>query len=111
MPFKGREALLLQSQSPLKKMLCGFTVTDPGVVLHGRETIYRNGERAGWLSSGGYGHHLGCAIGYGYVRNESGVDKDYIDSGSYQLEVAAELVDCTATPGPLYDPSMVRVKS
>ena len=110
-PFKGREALLLQSQSPLKKMLCGFTVTEPKVVLHGRETVYRNGQRAGWLSSGGYGHHLGCAIGYGYIRNESGVDKDYIHNGRYQLEVAAELVDCSVTLVPLYDPDMARVKA
>jgi 4-methylaminobutanoate oxidase (formaldehyde-forming) len=91
-------------------MLCGFVVEQPGVVLHGRETIYRNGERAGWLSSGGYGHHLGCAIGYGYIRNVSGVDKDYIANANYQLEVATELVDCSATLTPPYDPAMRRAK-
>jgi 4-methylaminobutanoate oxidase (formaldehyde-forming) len=109
-PFKGREALLQQQQALLKKMLCGFVVEQPGVVLHGRETIYRNGERAGWLSSGGYGHHLGCAIGYGYIRNASGVDKDYIANANYQLEVATELVDCSATLTPPYDPAMRRAK-
>lgn len=110
-PFKGREALVQQQQAPLKKMLCGFVVAQPGVVLHGRETIYRNGERAGWLSSGGYGHHLGRAIGYGYIRNPSGVDRDYITSASYQLEVATEMVDCTVSLSPLYDPTMKRAKA
>ncbi len=110
MSFKGCEALLKQRQGRIKKMLCGFTVSQPGVVLQGRETIYRNGEKVGWLSSGGYGHHLGCAIGYGYIRNAFGVDRHYINTGDYQLEVATELVDCKASLCPLYDADMSRVK-
>ena len=34
-----------------------------------RETIYRNGHHVGWLSSGGFGHHLQIAIGLGYIRH------------------------------------------
>jgi glycine cleavage system aminomethyltransferase T len=33
----------------------------------GRETILRNGEPVGYLTSGGYGYTLGKNIGYGYV--------------------------------------------
>ena len=46
---------------------------DPAVVLLGRETIYRDGERVGWLTSGGYGYTIDRSIGYGYVRNPDGV--------------------------------------
>lgn len=111
MPFKGRDALIAQKKAGLVKRLAGFSVASPDVVLLGRETIYRNGERAGWLSSGGYGHHLGCAIGYGYIRNAAGVDEDYIKSGSYQLEVANERIDCQVHLSALYDPAMARAKS
>lgn len=110
-PFKGRDSLALQSLEGLKKKLACFTVEDPAVILLGRETIYRNGQRVGWLSSGGYGHYLNCAIGYGYVRNQAGVDDNYILSGNYQLEVATHLVDCTVHLKPLYDPMNKRIKA
>ena len=60
----------------------------PEVQLWGRETIIRNGERVGWLASGGFGHTVGRSIGMGYVRNPAGVSDDYLASGTYSLEVA-----------------------
>ena len=110
-PFLGRDSLEQQRLAPLKKSLCTFTVDDPEVVLIGRETIYRNGERAGWLSSGGFGHSIGKAIGMGYVRREQGIDRDYLLAGDYSLEVATERVPCKLHLAPLYDPSMARVKA
>jgi sarcosine dehydrogenase len=80
--------------------------------LLGRETIYRDGKRVGWLTSGGYGHTIGRAIGYGYVRDaENGVTRDELLSGSYQLEVATERVPAKIFFDPLYDPAMSRIKS
>ncbi|MBE1283343.1 MAG: FAD-dependent oxidoreductase [Rhodobacteraceae bacterium] len=108
--FKGREAAAAQKENGVKKMLACFTV-DPDVVLLGRETIYRNGERVGWLTSGGYGHTVGQSIGYGYVRNPDGVDADYVMGGDYELEVATERVSAKIHLQPLYDPSMARVKA
>ena len=108
-PFLGREALERQRQGGLKKRLAGFTVDEPEVVLLGRETIYRDGERVGWLTSGGYGYTVAKAIGYGYVRNPAGVDLDYLRSGSYELEVATERVPASLHLRPLYDPDMIRV--
>lgn len=109
-PFKGREAVATQRANGVAKMLACFTVDDPEVVLLGRETIYRDGRRVGWLSSGGFGHHLGLSIGLGYVRNPDGVDRDFVLSGRYELEVATERVPCSVTLSPLYDPKMERVK-
>ncbi len=91
-------------------MLAGFTA-DPDVVLLGRETIYRNGERVGWLTSGGYGYTLDRSIGYGYVRNADGVNVDYVQSGTYELEVATKRVPVNVHMQPLYDPKMQRVKA
>ncbi len=64
--------------------------TIPTIVLLGRETILRNGEPVGYLSSGGYGYTVGKNIGYGYVRNADGVSDDFLTSGDYELVVAKE---------------------
>jgi 4-methylaminobutanoate oxidase (formaldehyde-forming) len=109
--FKGRAAIETQVSGGVKKRLACFTVDDPEVVLLGRETIYRNGQRVGWLTSAGYGHTVGKPIGYGYVRNPAGVDETYLKSGSYELEVAAERVPCALHLEALYDPAMARVKA
>ena len=110
-PFLGREALLAQLRSPLKKWLCAFTVAGPDLLLLGRETILRDGERVGWLGSGGYGHTLDTNIGYGYVRQPSGVTREYLLAGRYELEVATERVPCSIHLGALYDPKMERIKA
>jgi heterotetrameric sarcosine oxidase gamma subunit len=111
MPFQGREAIEAQAARPLPRLLAGFTA-DPAVILLGRETIYRDGKRVGWLTSGGYGYTVGRSIGYGYVRDpEHGVSRDGLLSGRYELEVATERVPAEIVFEPLYDPNMSRIKS
>ncbi|MHA1129053.1 MAG: aminomethyltransferase family protein, partial [Alphaproteobacteria bacterium] len=109
--FKGRNAALAQKQNGVTKMLASFTVDNPDIILLGRETIYRNGERVGWLSSGGFGYTLGKPIGLGYIRNLNGVDTAYVSAGDYELEVATKRIKCSVHLKPLYDPANLRVKS
>ncbi len=109
--FKGKKAITKQKQDGVKKMLACFAVDDPDVILLGRETIYRNGERVGWLSSGGFGYTLGLSIGYGYVRCADGVDAEFVLAGEYELEVATERVRASVHMKPLYDPSMGRIRN
>lgn len=109
--FLGRQALESLAGQPLKKRLMGFTVDDPNVVLAGRETILRNGEPVGYLTSGGYGYTVGKNIGYGYVRNGDGVSDDYLKSGTYELVVAAEKTPATLHFGPMFDPAMDKIKA
>ena len=103
-PFMGRTALEQRAGTPLKKWLCTFTNDDPDRVLLGRETLYRDGERVGWLGSGGYGHTVGKNIGLRFVRRAEGLTREYLLAGRYELEVATERVPCTLHLGPLYDP-------
>ncbi len=109
--FLGRRALEGLAGQPLKKRLMGFTVDDPSIVLAGRETILRNGEPVGYLTSGGYGYTLGQNIGYGYVRNAEGVSDDYLKSGTYELVVAAEKTQATPHFGAMFDPAMDKIKA
>jgi 4-methylaminobutanoate oxidase (formaldehyde-forming) len=108
--FQGREALLEQKGKPLTRRLAGFSA-GAEVFLHGRETIYRDGKRVGWLASGGFGHTVGRAIGYGYVRNEAGVDNAYLQSGQWELEVARARVPCELHLKPLHDSTGARIKA
>ncbi len=108
--FLGRVALNEQRETGVKKILAGFRVDHPDVVLLGRETIYRNGERVGWLTSGGYGYTVKASLGYGYVRNSQGVTRDYVLQGSYELEVANERVPAIVSLSAFYDPAMTRVR-
>ncbi len=108
--FKGRAAVQAQRDNGVKKIMATFTC-DGSVILSGRETIYRNGVRCGWLSSAGYGHTVGKSIGLGYVRSDEFIDNDYVISGEYELEVATELVKARVTLKPLYDPAMEKIKS
>jgi sarcosine dehydrogenase len=110
-PFLGHDALLAQRSQPLRKRLACFTADDPDVVLLGRETIYRDGERVGWLSSAGWGYTVSKNIGFGYVRNSDGVDDAMLAAGSYELEVATMRIPCRLHPGALYDPGGKRVKT
>lgn len=109
--FRGREAIEMQRAQGVRKMLACFVPEDRETVLLGRETIYRDGQRVGWLSSGGFGYTIDRPIGYGYVRNPSGVTEDYVLSGRYELDVGMVRVPCTVSLKPLYDPQMLRIKS
>ncbi|MBK1698125.1 GcvT family protein [Rhodovibrio salinarum] len=111
LPFQGRDALLMQRETGVRKRLVCFTVDDPDVVLLGRETVYRDGQRIGYLASAGYGHTLERGIGYGYVRADHPIDKSYIETGRYELEVAGAHVPCQVHTQALYDPTMARVKA
>jgi len=109
--FLGRRALEKVTGAPATKRFAGFTTDDPDIVLLGRETILRNGEPVGYLTSGGYGYTVGKPIGYGYVRNPDGVTDAFLADGDYELVVAMERAKARLHMEPLYDPAMERVKA
>ena len=92
--FIGRSSTEKLKASTLKKKLCCFTLANKDVVLHGRETILRNGESVGYATSAGWGYTINKNIIYGYVKNPHGVTADYLQSGTYELEVASQRFSC-----------------
>ncbi len=109
--FMGRDALVAQRETPLRKRLATFSTAREDIVLLGRETILRDGAFAGYLTSGGYGYTVQRPIGIGYVRNAAGVGEDYLKSGRYELVVANERVAAELHLAPLYDPENTKVKA
>jgi len=98
--FRGRRAMEGQRRDGVNKRLTTFTV-DPDVILLGRETIYRDGQRVGWLTSGGFGYTVNRSIGFGYVRSQNGVTAEWALGGDYELEVATVRVPAAVTLRPL----------
>ena len=70
--FLGREAVLRMREAGLSRRLVQFLLADPQPLLYGNEAILRDGRVVGYLTSGAYGHHLGAAVGLGYVACRSG---------------------------------------
>ena len=109
--FIGKEALLKHKQAgALKYRLVQFLLEDPEPLLYGGEPVFRNGELAGYLSAGAYGHTLGGAVGLGHVENETGVSADYVNRGTYELQIAGVRYPAKASLRPMYDPQNKRVR-
>jgi len=108
--FIGRDSVLRQKEKGVNKRLVQFLLQDPEKMLYHNEPIYRDGNIVGYLTSGMYGHTLGGAVGLGYVEDANGVDAGFVNSGTYEILVAGQMVNATASLRPLYDPKSERIK-
>ena len=109
--FVGRVALEAQKEAGIPKRLVQFQLENPEPLLFHNEPVLRNGETVGYLTSGGYGHTLGAAIGMGYVKNPEGVTTpDWVKEGEYEILVSGVKYKASASLRPLYDPTNEKVK-
>ncbi len=107
--FIGRDAVLRKKETGLQNRLVQFKLTDPEPLLYHNEPILRDGEIVGFLSSGAYGHHLGGAMGLGYVPCPGEKPADVLGS-TYEIDVMGTRVKAEASLKPMYDPKSERVK-
>ena len=115
--FIGRDALLRQKEEvyksknkALKKRLVQFALENPEPLLYHNEPIWCNGKIVGDLTSGMYGHTIGSSLGMGYVSNEEGVSKDFLESSIFEIEVAGEKHRAKTSLRAFYDPKNERVR-
>lgn len=110
--FRGREVVEEQRKTGVTSKLVSVVVDDPEVALWGGELLLRDGDPVGFVSSGAFGPTLGRSVGLAYIERDRGiVDKDYITAGTYQLDVAGEVVDVGVSLRAPYDPSGARLKA
>jgi len=109
--FIGREALLEQRDEGVGVRLVQFLLEDPEPLLHAEEPIYRDGVRVGYIKAGAYGHTLGGAVGLGPVASEDGVTREFVEGGSYEIEVSGTRYPARASLRPMYDPKGQRIRS
>ncbi|MCG3268694.1 FAD-dependent oxidoreductase [Yoonia sp. I 8.24] len=107
--FIGRDAVLQKRETGLLTRLVQFKLTDPEPLLYHNEPILRDGATVGYLSSGGYGHHLGAAMGMGYVPCKGETAAEMLGS-TFEIDVMGTRVKAAAQLRPFYDPKGERTK-
>lgn len=107
--FIGRDAVLRKREQGLSRRMVQFQLTNPEPLLFHNEVVVRDGEIVSIVTSGNYGHHLGGAIGLGYVPCAGESAEDVLAS-TYEIEIAGERHSATASLKPLYDPGALRVR-
>jgi 4-methylaminobutanoate oxidase (formaldehyde-forming) len=101
--------VLRKREEGLGRRLLQFRLADPEPLLHHNEAIVRDGRIVGILTSGSYGHHLGAAIGLGYVPCDGETAEEVLVS-TYEIEIAGRRHAAEASLRPLYDPAAERVR-
>jgi glycine cleavage system T protein len=107
--FIGRDAVLKKREAGLGRRLLQFRLSDPEPLLFHNEAIVRDGEIVGTITSGNYGHHLGGAIGLGYVPSKE-ENPEQVLASNYEIEIAGVRVKAEASLRPMYDPKAARVR-
>ena len=107
--FIGRGAVLRKKEMGLNMRMVQFKLMDPEPLLYHNEPVIRDGKIVGFLSSGSYGHHLGGAIGLGYVPCIGEAAADVLAS-NYEIDVAGTRVRAEVSIKPMYDPNGARSK-
>jgi len=109
--FLGRNALLSQrAQGTPQRRLVQFRLESPERLLHHQEPIWRDGKLVGAITSGSYGHRVDASLGIGYVHSPEGVTREWLEVGSFEIEVAWERVPAKTSLAPFYDPQNERVQ-
>ena len=107
----GKDAVTAKRNDGVSQRLMQFKLKDPEPLLYHNEAIIRDGELVGYLTSGNYGHHLGGAIGLGYVKCQNvGETADAQLQSDYSINVAGKLVEAEVSFKPMYDPKSTQVR-
>ncbi|MBL4863512.1 MAG: FAD-dependent oxidoreductase [Rhodobiaceae bacterium] len=109
--FIGRDAVLQLKERGPRRRLLHFQLREPEPLLFHSEPILCEGTQIGFLTSGNYGHHLGAAVGMGYVPRLQDEKLAALTDKNYQINVAGRIVPAVASVKPLYDPQSIRVRS
>ncbi|MEL7149809.1 MAG: FAD-dependent oxidoreductase [Pseudomonadota bacterium] len=107
--FIGRDAVIRKREEGVSQRMLQFKLTETEPMLFHNEALVRDGEIVNIVTSANYGHHLGGAIGMGYVPC-AGERADQVLASSYEIEIAGTRVAAEASLAPMYDPKSERMK-
>ncbi len=69
------------------------------------EAIFHGGGCVGYVTSGGFAHHIGQSIALGYVPADLARDGE-----SFEIELLGEMKPARLAAAPLYDPNGGRMR-
>lgn len=89
---------------------------DPAPLCFHGEPILRDGVVVGDLRSASFGHTLQGAVGLSMVKRREGdkglpVNKEWLTSGKWQIDVAGKLYPASVSLQPMFDPQNKKIKA
>jgi 4-methylaminobutanoate oxidase (formaldehyde-forming) len=109
--FIGRDAVVARKAlGPLTRRLLQVQLTDPTPLLFHAEVVWRDGVAVGYVRAASYGHTLGGAVGLAMIDAGCPLTQEWIDAGTWEVEVGTQRHPARASIAPLYDPTNARVK-
>jgi glycine cleavage system aminomethyltransferase T/glycine/D-amino acid oxidase-like deaminating enzyme len=109
--FRGKEPLLERKAAfPSTQRLVQIRLTDPEPLLYHAEPVLRDGEVVGYVRSASYAWTLGGSVGLAFVTADEKVTKDWLDAGSWEVDIAGERYAAEVSLRPMYDPTSARVR-
>jgi dimethylglycine dehydrogenase len=104
-PFVGREAALREREEGASRRLVSLEVDAADAEASADDGIWLGDRLVGFVTSGGYGHHVGASLALAYV------DSDVIASNpELEVSVIGESRPCRILPEPPYDPEGRRLR-
>ena len=107
-----QEKAQAKEQGGLQLKMAQILVQDPEPLLCHGEVLWRDGQRISEIRAASYGHFLNGAVGLAMIQAPNGlkVNKDFIKSGDWQIEIANKRFPCRLSFAPMYDPKSLKVK-
>ncbi len=111
--FIGRAAheAEVAAGGPSRRLVAMVVEPDPDAPADviGDEPIWHDGKVVGWVTSGGYGHHVKESIALGYVPTELATP-DGPGGRGFEIEVIGRRRPARLQPEPLFDPQGLRMR-
>ncbi|MBG1231596.1 GcvT family protein [Aestuariivirga litoralis] len=112
--FIGKDALLPHRGKGFPKRMVALALEDTSAdapMIYHEEPVYRDGVIVGSTTSGAFGHRMGLSLGLAYVKNEGGVTAEWINAGTWEVELAWKKYPAKVQLQSFYDPKSERIKA
>jgi dimethylglycine dehydrogenase len=106
--FIGRAAAMEEKRTGGKLRRVSFIVDAGDADVLGDEPIFHKGKVVGWVTSGGYAHHVGKSMAQGYVPKDLVGD---LAAGAFEIEIIGEMRKASINVDPPFDPEGKRMRA
>jgi len=104
--FVGKDATLKARDDGVMQKLVTLTIDVQEIDVAHDEAILKDGEPVGYVSSGGYAHHVGKSIAMGYVATEFATPGTKLE-----VEILGNFYNALILAGPIYDANGANMRS
>ena len=108
--FVGKGPLISQRGQVRTKKLLQFRIEDQEILTYHDDPIFRDGELIGTSTGGMWSYTEDRCLTMGYAQNKDGVTQSWIDSGTWEIEVATRRLKVTPSIKSFYDPTKEKIR-